>query len=233
MRWSLKCTIHGRDRGNSITLSSFDTGRCGLGICECPAWCQISGRTVDDGVPCRGCFRGRPDGSVLPGCQPDEVAPGAHHLVFPEKTLRASLSRPSLDEVLAFRTHVDEWMETLFTRQISGGAVRRIVLGLNHEQQHQALMLTDIKHAFYSNPLRPAFAAAPFAVARDVNTTRSHEIRRTPSTFASITKPHATRSTWNPSGSPAAPSRVANIWSSCPMMRTRGLNFGFLKAGRR
>src|SRR5580693_7221684 len=66
----------------------------------------------------------------------------------PEKRLRASFSRPSLDQVLAFREHVDEGMEKLFAGRIHDDAVRRIVLGLNHEQQHQELMLTDIKHAF-------------------------------------------------------------------------------------
>jgi hypothetical protein len=55
----------------------------------------------------------------------------------PEKHLRASFSRPSLGEVLAFRSHVDEAMERLFAGQISDDAVRRIMLGLSHEQQHQ------------------------------------------------------------------------------------------------
>src|SRR5580698_8301235 len=57
----------------------------------------------------------------------------------PEKHLRASFSRPSLDEVIAFRAHVDEAMEKLLANHINDDAVRRIVLGLNHEQQHQEL----------------------------------------------------------------------------------------------
>jgi hypothetical protein len=89
----------------------------------------------------------------------------------PGKQLRATFSRPSLDQVLAFRTHVDEAMERLFASHIHDDAVRRIVLGLNHEQQHQELMLTDIKHAFFSNPLRPAYAAASLAGARRVSPT--------------------------------------------------------------
>jgi ergothioneine biosynthesis protein EgtB len=79
----------------------------------------------------------------------------------PEKHLRAAFSRPSLDEVIAFRMHVDEAMEELFTGRIHDDAARRIVLGLNHEQQHQELMLTDIKHALFSHPLRLAHYAAP------------------------------------------------------------------------
>ena len=76
---------------------------------------------------------------------------------IPEKKLRASFSRPSLDEVRAFRTHVDREMEKLLAHPIEDEASRRIVLGLSHEQQHQELALSDIKHAFFTNPLRPAY----------------------------------------------------------------------------
>jgi ergothioneine biosynthesis protein EgtB len=84
-----------------------------------------------------------------------------------EKHLRAVFSRPSLDEVIAFRTHVDEGMEKILAGRIPDDAARRIVLGLNHEQQHQELMLTDIKHAFFSNPLRPAHYAIPLTPGRN------------------------------------------------------------------
>ena len=76
---------------------------------------------------------------------------------IPEKRLRSSFSRPSLDEVVAFRAHVDREMERLFENSIDAEVYRRIVLGLSHEQQHQELTLTDIKHAFFSNPLRPSY----------------------------------------------------------------------------
>lgn len=78
---------------------------------------------------------------------------------FPEKSLRAVFSRPSLDEVLAFRAHVDRELDSLLARGPDEEATRRIVLGLNHEQQHQELALTDIKHAFFSNPLYPSYLA--------------------------------------------------------------------------
>ena len=79
----------------------------------------------------------------------------------PEKRLRAAFSRPPLDEVIAFRKHVDGAMEELFGIDMDDEAARRVVLGLHHEQQHQELMLTDIKHAFFTNPLRPAYDDAP------------------------------------------------------------------------
>jgi len=78
---------------------------------------------------------------------------------IPDRKLRASFSRPSLDEVLAFRAHVDQEMERLFGGSIDDEASRRIMLGVNHEQQHQELALTDIKHAFFSNPLRPSYGS--------------------------------------------------------------------------
>jgi ergothioneine biosynthesis protein EgtB len=69
---------------------------------------------------------------------------------------RGLITRPSLDEVYAYRAHVDAAMMAACedaTPEVSDA----ILLGLNHEQQHQELMLTDIKHAFFSNPLLPAY----------------------------------------------------------------------------
>ena len=80
---------------------------------------------------------------------------------FLTKPSRSFLSRPSLDEVVAFRRHVDAAIETILADPGDGELERRIVLGLNHEQQHQELMLTDIKHALFSNPLRPVYCATP------------------------------------------------------------------------
>jgi ergothioneine biosynthesis protein EgtB len=75
----------------------------------------------------------------------------------PEKKLRASFSRPTVEEILAYRRHVDAAMEDLAAGAIPEEARTRIVLGLNHEQQHQELLLTDVKHALYTNPLQPAY----------------------------------------------------------------------------
>ena len=73
---------------------------------------------------------------------------------------RGLLTRPSLADVRAYRTHVDERI----LRHLEAGASRQqlavIELGLHHEQQHQELLLTDLKHLFSCNPLRPAYAPA-------------------------------------------------------------------------
>jgi ergothioneine biosynthesis protein EgtB len=82
---------------------------------------------------------------------------------FPEKRLRASFSRPALDEILRYREHVDRGIERLLEAGAESGdgaeaeALRRIELGVNHEEQHQELLLTDILHAFFTNPLRPVY----------------------------------------------------------------------------
>ncbi|MBI5278697.1 MAG: ergothioneine biosynthesis protein EgtB [Burkholderiales bacterium] len=72
---------------------------------------------------------------------------------------RGLLTRPSLDEVHAYRAHVDTAMYA-FIDGASAGAAALIELGLNHEQQHQELILTDVLHALSCNPLLPAYRAA-------------------------------------------------------------------------
>jgi ergothioneine biosynthesis protein EgtB len=69
---------------------------------------------------------------------------------------RGVLTRPGLDEVLAYRAHVDAAM---LEACADASLQNAIALGLNHEQQHQELILTDIKHAFFQNPLLPAYQA--------------------------------------------------------------------------
>ena len=74
---------------------------------------------------------------------------------------RGLLSRPSLESVRAYRRHVDRAMEALFAAAETPAALDDLIeLGINHEQQHQELILTDVKHMLSCNPLKPVYAAA-------------------------------------------------------------------------
>ena len=74
---------------------------------------------------------------------------------MPEKKLRASFSRPSLDRVMAYRQHVDAAVMAMLERPVEAEVLRRVRMGLEHEQQHLELIVTDVKHALYTNPLKP------------------------------------------------------------------------------
>jgi ergothioneine biosynthesis protein EgtB len=77
---------------------------------------------------------------------------------------RGQLSRPTVEQVYQYRRHVDAAMTTLL-EGLSPAALEDLrslmEIGLNHEQQHQELMVTDLKHVFWVNPLRPAFVPKP------------------------------------------------------------------------
>ena len=70
---------------------------------------------------------------------------------------RGLLSRPSLDEIRDYRARIDDAVGERLERGVDAALIARIELGLQHEQQHQELMLTDIKHALWCNPLNPAY----------------------------------------------------------------------------
>ncbi|HSC18885.1 MAG TPA: ergothioneine biosynthesis protein EgtB [Rhizomicrobium sp.] len=88
-------------------------------------------------------------------------AVGARHA----RPQRGLLSRPSAEEIAAYRRHADEAMFDLLAGGIDAETAALIALGLNHEEQHQELILTDILHAFGQNPLQPAYTE--FRAARD------------------------------------------------------------------
>ncbi len=88
---------------------------------------------------------------------------------------RGLVTRPTVAEVFAYRAHVDEAMRRLIERIADDAehpAAGLIVLGLNHEQQHQELLVTDIKHVLWTNPLRPAYRAMPALPEREVAASR-------------------------------------------------------------
>lgn len=71
---------------------------------------------------------------------------------------RGLLSRPSLEQVRAYRQHVEARLQQrLHAHALDHAALDILELGIQHEQQHQELLLTDIRHALWSNPLQPAY----------------------------------------------------------------------------
>ena len=74
---------------------------------------------------------------------------------------RGLITRPGLAEVLAYRAAVDARVLALLARNPSPDTLALLTLGLHHEQQHQELVLTDLKHLLACNPLRPVYRPAP------------------------------------------------------------------------
>jgi ergothioneine biosynthesis protein EgtB len=71
---------------------------------------------------------------------------------------RGLLSRPTVEQVMAYRACIDERMQALLQRDDLSPELQYVItIGLNHEQQHQELLLTDLKHLFSCNPLLPAY----------------------------------------------------------------------------
>ena len=73
---------------------------------------------------------------------------------------RGLLTRPSRAEIMDYRTHVDTHMAKLFAQPAPDDFVTLCELGLQHEQQHQELMLTDVLHLLAQNPLLPVYSAS-------------------------------------------------------------------------
>ena len=82
---------------------------------------------------------------------------------FHPRAQRHTLSRPTVGEVYAYRAHVDSHMTALLedcAPPHRASVDQRLTLGLNHEQQHQELLLMDVKRNFFANPLYPAYSEA-------------------------------------------------------------------------
>ena len=81
---------------------------------------------------------------------------------------RGLLTRPSAQEVRDYRAYVDEALDRLFDGDLPREAAELIELGINHEQQHQELLLTDVLSLFAAEPLKPAYReASPGVVVRE------------------------------------------------------------------
>jgi ergothioneine biosynthesis protein EgtB len=81
---------------------------------------------------------------------------------FHPRAQRHTLSRPTVEQVYDYRAHVDRHMADLMescAREDAALMSKRLTLGLNHEQQHQELLLMDIKRNFFANPMYPVYSA--------------------------------------------------------------------------
>ena len=79
---------------------------------------------------------------------------------------RGVVSRPGVAEVAEYRRHVDKSMARLLAGSLTSEVASLVELGLHHEQQHQELLLMDIKHVLSCNPLQPAYDAVGCPRAR-------------------------------------------------------------------
>jgi len=73
------------------------------------------------------------------------------------RTNRGNLSRPAVEDIMRYRKYVDEAMTDFLKEELSPELQELFILGLNHEEQHQELLYTDIKYILGHNPLFPAY----------------------------------------------------------------------------
>lgn len=85
------------------------------------------------------------------------------------RTDRGNLSRPGVEDIYRYREYVDRAMENLLMRELSAEQSEILLLGLNHEQQHQELLHTDIKFILGHNPLFPSYSERPFNDPADIS----------------------------------------------------------------
>ena len=85
---------------------------------------------------------------------------------------RGMITRPSSNEIYEYRDHVDKAIKDYFEMKPTSDALQLIELGINHEQQHQELLITDIKHALSRNPLYPAYQESRLNNAISVSDTK-------------------------------------------------------------
>jgi len=71
---------------------------------------------------------------------------------------RGNITRPGVETILAYRRYVDEHMEQLLQTPLNQEVQDFIIIGLHHEQQHQELLLTDIKYILGTNPVFPVYS---------------------------------------------------------------------------
>jgi ergothioneine biosynthesis protein EgtB len=110
---------------------------------------------------------------------------------------RGMLSRPSCAEIAAYRAAIDGRVVELLAAGLSVAERAIVELGINHEEQHQELILTDLLHALSDNPLRPAYRASAASAANETTATSA--------TTASLASSGAPSARHSAGARPAAP----------------------------
>ena len=93
------------------------------------------------------------------------------------RTDRGNLSRPTVSDVYAYRKFVDQAITDFLSNSLTDEALRIFTLGLQHEQQHQELLLTDIKYILGHNPLLPAYSSVALESAITTNLSGFIEVK--------------------------------------------------------
>ena len=88
---------------------------------------------------------------------------------FNPKSKRGNLSRPTLNEILSYRQYVNSFLDKMITNKLNLEQRFLIDLGISHEEQHQELILMDIKKYFFNNPLKPKYIELKNNKLRDKN----------------------------------------------------------------
>ena len=125
---------------------------------------------------------------------------------------RGFLSRPGIKEIGDYRSHVDEAMTTLLDRPAGESVAGLVELGIQHEQQHQELLLMDIKHVLSLNPLHPAYDAVRMPkpstrALRPGSTTRPAPTKSVMRAWASVSTTSCLVTTPTSTGSPSPTGR--------------------------
>ncbi len=152
---------------------------------------------------------------------------------------RGLLTRPGMDDVRAYRADVDRRIADLLAGGIDEALATLIELGLQHEQQHQELMLTDVKHLLAQNPLYPAYATRRHGAVRagraagtgSISTAAWPRSAMAARAFASTTNCRATAPMWRRSRWPRAWSPTANTAPSSRPAATAIRHCGWPRAG--
>ena len=108
-----------------------------------------------------------------------------------QRNHRGSLNRPLLKEVLAYRIYITEQMISLLETTDNQEFIEMVQIGIAHEEQHQELIYTDIKHIFFSNPLKPSFLN-PNSQKKNIKLYNSYNVHEYSKSTIQETKEHTT-----------------------------------------